>query len=296
MPMINIEVKNKIARQTNKEAYVCDNSTFAILFDFDAEWDGFAAKTARFKYSGKSQDVVFTGSECPVPIIRNTGIIEVGVYAGDLHTTTAAVVMAKPSILSGSAVHDEPPKDVYDQLMAALNSGMLKGDKGDPFTYEDFTHEQLAALKGEKGEKGDTGAAGEQGVQGEKGEKGDPFTYDDFTEEQLAALKGEKGDTGAQGEQGPQGIQGIQGEPGEKGEKGEKGADGVPVTHSWAGTKLTVTSASGTSSADLKGEKGEKGADGYTPAKGTDYWTPTDKSAMVSDVLAALPTWTGGSY
>lgn len=50
------------------------------------------------------------------------------------------------------------------------------GIKGDPFTYDDFTPEQLAALKGDKG---------------------DPFTYDDFTPEQLAALKGEKGDDGA---------------------------------------------------------------------------------------------------
>ena len=32
-----------------------------------------------------------------------------------------------------------------------------KGEKGDPFTYEDFTPEQLQALKGEKGDKGDTG-------------------------------------------------------------------------------------------------------------------------------------------
>ena len=31
-------------------------------------------------------------------------------------------------------------------------AGALKGDKGDPFTYDDFTHEQLAALKGEKGD------------------------------------------------------------------------------------------------------------------------------------------------
>jgi hypothetical protein len=37
----------------------------------------------------------------------------------------------------------------------------IKGAKGDPFTYEDFTEEQLEALKGEKGDKG------------EKGEKGD---------------------------------------------------------------------------------------------------------------------------
>ena len=35
-----------------------------------------------------------------------------------------------------------------------------KGDKGDPFTYSDFTTEQLATLKGEKGDKGDTGEAG----------------------------------------------------------------------------------------------------------------------------------------
>ncbi|MGN0683093.1 MAG: hypothetical protein ACI4JY_05395 [Oscillospiraceae bacterium] len=45
-----------------------------------------------------------------------------------------------------------------------------------------------------------------------------------------------------------------------------------------------------------KGDKGEPGADGYTPVKGTDYWTEEDKAEIVDDVLAALPTWTGGSY
>lgn len=57
----------------------------------------------------------------------------------------------------------------------------LKGDKGDPFRYEDFTPEQLEALKGPKGDKGD------------------PFTYADFTAEQLEALKGPKGDKGKDG-------------------------------------------------------------------------------------------------
>ena len=52
----------------------------------------------------------------------------------------------------------------------------------------------------------------------------------------------------------------------------------------------------------LKGDKGDKGdtgapgADGKTPVKGTDYWTAADKAEMVDDVLAALPTWTGGNY
>lgn len=44
------------------------------------------------------------------------------------------------------------------------------------------------------------------------------------------------------------------------------------------------------------GLKGDKGADGKTPVKGTDYWTETDKAEIVTDTLAALPTWTGGNY
>lgn len=38
------------------------------------------------------------------------------------------------------------------------------------------------------------------------------------------------------------------------------------------------------------------GEDGHTPVKGEDYWTEEDKTEIVNDVLAALPTWTGGSY
>lgn len=32
------------------------------------------------------------------------------------------------------------------------------------------------------------------------------------------------------------------------------------------------------------------------PVRGIDYWTEADKADMVNDVLAALPTWNGGSY
>ncbi|MGI6535109.1 MAG: BppU family phage baseplate upper protein [Eggerthellaceae bacterium] len=159
----------------------------------------------------------------------------------------------------------------------------IKGEKGDAFTYSDFTSEQLAALKGEKGDQGATGATGATGP------KGDSFTYADFTAEQLASLKGEKGDTGDTGPQGPQGETGPQGPQGEKGDtgdtgpqgpqgetgatgaqgpKGETGSDGVSCTHSWDGTVLTVTSASGTSSADLVGPQGPQGEKGETGATG----------------------------
>ena len=56
-----------------------------------------------------------------------------------------------------------------------------KGEKGDPFTYADFTSEQLAALKGDKGDKGDTGADGAKGDKGDRGEKGADGVTPTFT-------------------------------------------------------------------------------------------------------------------
>lgn len=81
----------------------------------------------------------------------------------------------------------------------------------------------------------------------------------------LASLKGQdgsqgpKGDIGATGAQGPQGETGPQGPQGPKGDTGEQGVQGNPgtsVTHFWNGTTLTINSASGTSSANLKGQDG----------------------------------------
>lgn len=58
--------------------------------------------------------------------------------------------------------------------------------KGKAFTYEDFTPEQLEALRGGKGDKGE------------------PFKFEDFTLEQLKKLKGEKGEQWDKGDQGRQ--------------------------------------------------------------------------------------------
>ena len=112
----------------------------------------------------------------------------------------------------------------------------LRGPKGDAFTYEDFTQEQLNALKGPQGEPG------------QKGDKGDAFTYADFTQEQLEALKGQDGYT-------PQ--KGIDYFDGSNGLDGKDGKDGVSITHTWNGTSLSITSASGTSEMDLRGPAGQ---------------------------------------
>ena len=84
----------------------------------------------------------------------------------------------------------------------------LTGPQGEPFKYEDFTPEQLEALK----------------VKGDKGDKGDAFTYEDFTAEQLESLKGP------------------------------------------------------------------------APVRGVDYWTESDKSEIVNDVLASIPNYNEESF
>lgn len=121
MPVINITVKNKIATQ-DKTVYVCGNSDYVANFDFDSEWDKYEIKTARFAYNGKIIDIVFEGTQCPVPIISNAYFFYLGVFAGDLHTTTPARVPCTKSILCGSGWPSPPPPDVYNQLMELLNS------------------------------------------------------------------------------------------------------------------------------------------------------------------------------
>ena len=132
-----------------------------------------------------------------------------------------------------------------------------QGPKGDPFTYSDFTEDQINNLKngpkGDKGDPGETGPQGPQGLQGEKGPKGDPFTYKDFTEAQIEGLKGPqgpKGDTGPQGEQGP------------KGNVGPQGPKGDPFTYDDF-TEVQLAGLKGP-----QGERGEQGPKGDTGPQG----------------------------
>ena len=94
-------------------------------------------------------------------------------------------------------------------------AGALKGEKGDPFTYDDFTPEQLLALKGETGIEGKSAYQ----IAVEKGFIGTETEW-------IASLKGEIGPMGPQGIQGKTGPQGIQGEIGPQGIQGEVGPIG----------------------------------------------------------------------
>ena len=163
MPEILVTVRDKFAENTLRHMYVCSNSDYQIRFDFDAEWTAHQVKTARFRYGVAYQDVVFTGDTCPMPVIENAAVIYVGVYAGDLRTTTTAIIRSAPSILSGNGAPADPPPDVYAQIMARIDSGVLQGPEGKS-AYQvalenGFVGTEVKWLASLQGPPGDTTAA-----------------------------------------------------------------------------------------------------------------------------------------
>lgn len=130
-----------------------------------------------------------------------------------------------------------------------------QGEKGDPFTYSDFTAEQLAALRGPQGDKGD---------------KGDPMRYEDLSPAQIESLKGPKGDKGDTGATGATGA------------TGPAGQDGVTPhidstsKHWFIGSTDTGIVAEGQDGAD--GADGADGTDGVTP-----HIDPTTKHWMIGN-------------
>ena len=119
-----------------------------------------------------------------------------------------------------------------------------QGPKGDPFTYDDFTPEQLEKLKGPKGDTGPRGEQGPQGIQGPKGDIGPQ------------GPQGPIGETGPQGEQGPQGPIGPQGLTGPEGPKGDTGLQGIQ------GPKGDVGPIGPQGPQGIKGDKGDTGPQG----------------------------------
>lgn len=198
---IQIAVLNKIAVKTCDTVYICGNSDFSVNFTFDEDWAEHYSKTARFiANDGYFVDVPFSGDTCPVPILRNTYGFNVGVYAGNLSTTTPAYCPAKKSILCPGGVPKDPEPDVYNEIMEKLNDGSLQGKPGP------VGPQGPKGATGERGPEGPQGATGPQGPVGATGPQGPA---------------GPQGNTGPTGPQGPVGPQGNTGPTGPQGDPGD---------------------------------------------------------------------------
>ena len=159
---IRISVNNKIATLQDNVSIINGNSDYVIKFEFDAEWDAYETKTARFVTARGYTDVVFSGDEVALPVITDAISVRVGVCAGNLHTTTPAVIFCRRCITDGSGSPADPTPDVYAQLMALLNDRIgiwypTVDDAGNMSWEKSDTEEAPAPtnIKGQKGDKGD---------------------------------------------------------------------------------------------------------------------------------------------
>ena len=92
-------INERNIRVDNAENQISYNSDYIAEFVFDDEWNG-KVKTARFVQNGEHVDVVLVDDRCDIPPLK-TGFVRVGVF-----------------------------EDVYAQLTALIESGMLKGTDG----------------------------------------------------------------------------------------------------------------------------------------------------------------------
>lgn len=285
MPNIQINIKNKVAR-ADRAIIVCDNSDYTAVFDFDDEWSAYETKTARFVYCGTYTDVVFTGNSCPIPEIHDTRSLTVGVYAGDLHTTTPAYISCVPSILCGNGIPADPTPDVYAQIMELLNkeSGIwypAVDDAGNMSWTRSMseTEPQPVNIKGPKGDAGADGIGipGTDGKDGVDGKSAYELAQDNgfvgTMQEWLASLVGADGANGADGKDGI--------------------SPAVSVSAITGGNRITITDAEGAKTFDVM-----DGAQGASGADGKDYvLTDADKqeiaetAAGLVDVPSVQPDW-----
>ena len=87
------------------------------------------------------------------------------------------------------------------------------------------------------------------------------------------------------------------GKDGVDGSQGKNGKDGVSITHSWNGTILNISSASGSSSVDLVGPKGDYGEAATLVSSVIEYATgASGVTAPSSGWRSSMPSVVPGSY
>lgn len=131
------------------------------------------------------------------------------------------------------------PKDFYEQFQNFIEEVAIKylklqeqggvkgekGEKGDPFTFEDFTPEQLESLRGPQGLPGRDGLDGKDGSNGSDGKDGSNGLdgSDGATFKPTVNANGDLSWTNDQGLENPETVN-------IKGPKGDTGQDGkTPV-------------------------------------------------------------------
>lgn len=133
MNNIVIRIRNRHAMLMTQSYIVNGNTSYIVEFDFDAEWSEFGEKTARFDYCDEQGarhwiDVPITNNTCNVPKLERVDKVEVGVYAGNIRTSTSALIPCIWSITDLQGELYTPKRDCFNGLMELLHIYETQGD------------------------------------------------------------------------------------------------------------------------------------------------------------------------
>lgn len=173
METIEIMVRNKVPRfkKDSAKSVITWNTGYIINFDFDEEWGH--TKTLRVvndKGDIIIPDIVFEGNSVELPKITDTNHIGIGVFSGNLSSTTKLILTCRKSILEDDGAPLPPTEDVYNQIMGVLNGKAEKNhshdeylsitsfdevakEAEDAYTIANNTQEEVKNIKGELKDK-----------------------------------------------------------------------------------------------------------------------------------------------
>lgn len=128
---IVIKVTDKVPELVSGPEYVvCDNSDYTVVWQLDEEWAQLEHRTMQVNYKdGTYERVLFTGDACALPAIPVPGPVHVGLFAGDIHTTRPARLLAVRSATTDSGEERTPMPNGYAQAIEALD-GKLDKNQG----------------------------------------------------------------------------------------------------------------------------------------------------------------------
>ncbi len=125
---IVIKVVDKVPIVVSGPQYVvCDNSDYTVVWQLDEEWAQFEHRTMQVNYKdGTYERVLFTGNTCALPALPVPGPVHVGLFAGDIHTTRPARLLAVRSATTDCGEERDPTPDGYAQAIKALDAKLDK--------------------------------------------------------------------------------------------------------------------------------------------------------------------------
>lgn len=160
MNYAHIEVSGNTLRVIPERLFTTGAVGGEVTLSFDESWDGYT-KTLVWRGSGVTVDDLQCTGRIPAQVLTKPGTrLFVGVYGtkGDtaLPTLWGDLGILQPGTDPCGDESTDPTLPVWAQIPQYLETELQKAkDSGEfdgkPFTYEDFTDEQLEALKGEPG-------------------------------------------------------------------------------------------------------------------------------------------------